>query len=790
MASAVTLTLGLGLGASATIFNVVNGVLLKPLPFEDSDRLVYVGRTWNEQDPTAASLPDFIDWEERLATIQGLAAAQASGFVLPDGRTPERIQASRVSPTFFTTLGAQASIGRVLSDGDPDGEDIAVLSAGIWQRRWGADPGIIGRTFTMVDERSDEAQAFTVVGVMPAGFKAPAALSDGGSDPEVWVPLPRGPDARGASRTRFNVHVFGRLVHEGQFGVAEEEVDALSRAMTSEFPDAYVLSGDTVGIGVTSLLRRTVGETRTGILLLFGATGILLLVGCANVVNLLLARTTSRSPEMAVRSSRGAGRFRILRPLITESSLLGLLGGAVGVALAFAGVSLLRVVAPIGFPRLEEISLDLWVMGYTLGLATLVGVLVGIPPALLGSTAPIDQYSSRSTGGRHSTWLSRVLVGSQIAMALVLCVGAALFANSLLRLNRVELGIDEEDLMFMEVRLPGGYDPTERATFFSSLTASIRDLAGVRSAGLIGDLPLGTIRSALPLTAAETGERELTLTATHLVGEGYFSAVGMRLVSGRGFSSSDGADAPAVAVVNETLAERFWPDEDPIGKYLHRSLDADASPFTVVGVVNDVHQRSLASIPLPQLYLPYPQFTVTRNMYIVARTSAPLSAMIGPMQNALRDLDPSLPVATAGTMEGRVAESLSESRFRVVLIGFFAVVALLLAAIGIYSATAYSVGRRTREMGIRIAMGAEPRGLIALVVWQTSRLIMVAIGAGIMACIALSRLIATFVFGITPTDSPTIVLVSGFFGFVALFACYLPARRMTKADPLDALRSE
>jgi len=786
-------TLGLGIGAATAIFSVVDGVLLRPLPYPDPSRLVSVGITWgNRLQPTLASVPDFMDWRERIATLESLAAAQPTSLVLTDGGEPERVRAAATSPELFAALGVRPRLGHPFPSAAyrSGTEALAILSHEIWQRRWGGDPRVIGKCFSGSEEQSAGRASYRVVGVMPPAFRGPEAMDL--EDVDLWLPLPLDAAAYAQDRSHYRLRVVGRLKPGVSLEVARQEIDALAAARAAEYPELTAAGDYSLGIGIVSLMKKTVGETHRELMILLGATGLLLLIGCANVAHLLLARASVREREVVLRAALGAGRGRIVRQLLTESLLLALLGAALGVVLASAGVGGFQVLGPREFPRLATVGIDLRAVAFATVVAVVTGGFFGLAPALMSARRDLSstlREGMAALGGGRRHRLRYGLVVTETALALVLAIAAGLLVRSFLRLERVDPGIEAEGLLTLEVRLGPGYGTNaERAAFFRRLVERVSAIPGVERASSIVDLPIGGLSWA-PNVRTEPAGTPL-MTPAHLVGPDYFATMGIRVLRGRAFTPRDDADHPPVAVVNETLARRLWPAADPVGQRIKLSADPQSPWITIVGVVNDIHQASLASPTHREFYLPYAQNAWIGRTHLVVRTQAPAGQMAGPLRQALWELDPNLPFGGVVAMRDRIAASLHLPRFRMLLMGSFAGMALLLAATGLYGTLLYLVGQRTRELAIRIALGARRSNVLRLVIGQGMGLTLIGIAIGLGGAFAASRSLARFVFGVTTTDPETFVAVSATLAAVALVSCLIPALRATRIDPMAILRNE
>jgi len=786
------LSLALGIGASTAIFSVVNSVLLASLPYESASRLVYVGTTWGDaSEPTYASLPEYLDWKESLESVASLAASQPSSLVLTGGREPERVHAARVSPELFSTLGVRPMLGRMTMPEEhvSDGPAVAILSHALWTRRWGRDPSVVGKTFTA--ERGRSSGSYTVIGVMPPDYRSPAVL--GPVDTDVWIPLPMDERARAGSRGSRSVRVIGRLPQRTSIETARLEANDLAIEQAEMYPGANVFEGVTLGIGVATLSSMTAGRVEAELLILLGASGLLLLIASANVSNLLLARTTRRRRELALRAALGAGRGTILRQLLVESVFVSLLGGLAAVLVADIAVSLFTTFGPDDFPRLAEVGLDWQALGFALALALVSGILAGILPALFGSkhdlSSAIKETSSRSSAEKGQVRPRNALVVAETALATVLLIGAGLLTSSFLRLRDVEPGFDTAEVLLTEVRFGAAHSTNEsRAAFLERLVRRVGEIPGVVSASSVIDPPLGYIMYR-PGVRLERAPDEPLISAAHLISPGYFQTMGIRLLHGRSFTWWDKSDTPLVAVVSESMAEELWPGSDPLR--MRMRLSGPNSPWvTVVGVVADIHQEDLASTTPREFYVPHAQMTQFGWTNLVIRSAGTPAALASALRSAFSELDPNLPLDGITSMESRVASSLAGARFRTILLFFFATTSLVLAAAGLYGTLLYHVRRQTREIGIRMALGARPARVLEGVFRRGMSLTALGLILGTAAALATARILEGLLFSTTTTDPTTLVVVLLALASVAALACLLPACKATSVDPISALRDE
>jgi len=804
MALAV-LIVALGIGATTTVFSVVQGVLLRPLPYADSSDLVYLGTSWGDTVPTYTSRPDFIDWKERLTTVESLGAATLQTIVLAGDGDPQRVMVSPVSRDFLSALGVAPALGRafVLGEFETGQNDVALVSHGFWMRYWGGTPDVLDQTIT--PEAGPEArESYRIVGVMPAGFQAPEVL--GLAETEVWVPLPMDDGAYATSRTSRSLRVVGRLVSGITVDAARQEVAALQAAMIEEHPDSYSYGDRTVGIAIASLHEQTVGESGPALWTVFAATGLLLLIACANVANLLLARATQRNREIALRAALGAGRGRIVTQLLTESALLALTGGVVGMLFAFVGVRAFVAFSPVDFPRLATVQVDVGALSFAFALSLLTGLVFGYAPAVLGSRgaliSTLKEGGNQVGFGRSSAFFRSSLAAAQIALALVLLVGAGLLVNSYARLLAVDPGFEADGLLLMEVDLGDPYPEGEqRAAFFAALLGNIESIPGVESASMVEYL-LQDFAMWAPNVILEGADEETPPSfPAHVVGPAFIETMGMRLLRGRDFSTQDAGGAPPVVIVSESLARTLWSESDPVGQRMRISQSADAPWLTVVGVAADIRRGRVVYDPQPELFVPFMQFPYFDWTQVLIRgevgagairgsAGGSPAALAGPLKQALLEADPKLPFDGVITMKERIASGLESSRASTFLALSFAVLSMVLAAGGIYGTMMYAVGQRTREIGIRVALGATSSSVVRLVVRQSMVIVGAGIIVGLVGALLLAGLLETAVFGISPTDPLTYLAVAAILGLVALVAAYLPARRASRVDPLTALRAD
>ena len=780
------LTLALGIGANTAIFSVVNAVLLRPLPFHDPDRLVLLWERSPQLEFMTVAYPDFVDWREQSRAFEDIAVFNRYRTLNLTGvAEPERLATAVVTASLFPVLGAQAAVGRTFlpNEDHPGAPRTIVLSYGLWQRRFGSDPSLVGRALTL------DGQSYTVVGVMPRGFQYPRGV-------EVWAPLGLFLDAGMRNRANHPGLVgLARLKPGVSLDQARVELSGIARRLGQQYP-----TNAAIGASMTPLVDVVVGGgVRRTLLVLLGAVGFVLLIACANVVNLLLARGAVRSGEIAIRAALGAGRVRVLRQLVTESLVLSLTGGAGGLLIAAWGVELLRAFAPDSLPRVAEIRIDGWVLGFTLVLSMIAGVVFGAAP--LVQSARADLAGTLKAGGRGTTAapsrhrLRSGLVAAEVALSLVLLTGAGLLLKSFVRLQQVDPGFDSKGVITFQVALPPAKYPTGPATagFFRQALERAEAVPGVTAAAWVDPLPFSTGGWQAGVTLEGVPEPvpgDNPLLNASVVSPDFFRAMGVPITAGRAFSAHDDERAPRVAIVNRALVRRYWPGQNAVGKRVKFGPASSASPWMeIVGVSGDIRRTGLDAEAQAELYFPYARQPL-RALTLVARTVGDPADYIRPLRGAVLALDPDQPVYNVRTMEQLLADSLVARRFSMTVLAVFAVVALLLALIGIYGVLAQFVAQRSNEMGIRVALGARAPDVVRLVIHQGMRPVAWGLAGGLVGALGLTRVLATLLFDVKPSDPATYAGVVALLAGAALLACYLPARRATKVDPVIALRYE
>jgi putative ABC transport system permease protein len=796
----VILTLALGIGANTAIFSVVNAVLLRPLPFERSDRLVQIWHT-----PPQASFPgiptfsvspaNFLDWRTRSQAFEGMSAYGFGQYTLTGTGHPEAVRMVAVTSGFFSILRAQPLLGRAfLAEEDSPGRDHeVVLSYNLWRSRFGADRDIVGKNIALNE------QAFTVVGVMRPNFEFPIS-TDPNYSPQMWKPL-GWTDQERAIRDNHNYAVVARLKDDVNLQQARAELDSVSNQLAQQYP------GDDKGWGATAIPLREdlVGDVRPALLILLGAVALVLLIACANVANLLLAKAMSRRKEIAIRVAMGASRPRLLQQGISETVLMALAGGALGLVFAHYGVILIVRFLAQRLPRSTEIGLDGWVFAFALGISLLTGIAVGLLSSLRFAKNDVSESLKQGLGRTSSdsggTRTRNILVVSEVALSLMLLIGAGLLIRSLSVLRHVNPGFDPSRLLTLEVAIPSTKfsEPMQQVRYFDRVLDQVRDLPGVQSAGLIDSLPLSggshqpvSVEGRPVVPMAEQPEVDV-----RLISPGYISAMHIALLSGRDIDRSDVQGRPGAVLISQSFAKLFWPNENPIGKHLTLYFFRDL-PRVVVGVVADVKLDALNETrPTPALYTPLAQVAPTTGgtwhsfgMNLAVRTNADPLNVASMVTNSIREVDAEVPLLSIQTMEESVSASLSPQRFTMLLLVAFAGTALLLAAAGIYGVMAYMVTRRTREIGVRMALGAAAGDVLRLVIGQGMSTTAIGVAIGIGGAFALTRTMQSLLFGVSRTDPMTLAGVVLLLAAVSVFACWVPARRATKVDPLVALRYE
>ncbi len=802
-AAITVVTLALGIGANTAVFSVINSVLLRPLPYEEADRLTLIWTNFGQDLPQNwISGPEYAELQEFNKTFDAIGVTLPFTVTVTGDGEPEQVPAAAVSGNMFDVLRVRPQLGRPIGANDDraGATPVAVLGDGFWRRRFGADPRMIGRTVII------NGNAVEVVGVLPPGFRIMHPDAGFPERIDVWTALlpvygafvGGQPTYSDLPRGSHGMRGFGRMKTGVALEQAQADLDAVAIAMQERTPDYYDFEG--WGITVYSMLGDLVEDVRPALLVLFGAVGFVLLIACVNVANLMLARAAGREREMAVRTAVGAGRGRLVRQLLTESVVLATAGGIFGFVIAFAALRLLVAVAPEDLPRVADIGIDPWVLTFTIGVSVGTGLLFGLAPAL--HTARSNFAESFKEGGRGSTTGARgrrvrtVLVVAEVALALVLLVGAGLLMRSFRQILQTDPGYRTDQMLTMRISLPfTRYNGSDAAAFWLRLINETTTIPGVQIAGAISQLPLSGSYSS-----GTTGvERSETLPEDQRFWEvdrrqvtpGYFEVMGAPLVSGRFFTDADRDDAPLVAIVDEQFVRRAWPSEDPIGQRISISTDGNGNRIwrEVVGVVRHQKHYGLNRVGREQAYFPVAQ-APTGTMFLAVRTPSEPLTLASTIRNRIWTIDPDQPVADVQSMEQRVTQSVAAPRFNLLLLTTFAAIALVLAAVGIYGVIAYAVAQRSHEIGVRIALGAESRDVVRMILGQGVGLVVTGLGIGTVAALALTRVMRSLLFEVSATDPLTFLAVGVVLALVGAAASLIPARRATRVEPMNVLTTE
>ena len=776
------IALALGIGANTAIFSLVNAVLVKPLPFDQPDRLVWVWGNIRQGGNRASVSPlDYLDYRQQNTTFEQFAASFS--FPIPVNLTgdgePERLTSAVVTGNYFQALGVQPAFGRtfVLDNEKPGNDQVAVLSYGLWQRRFGGDPNILDKTVVL------DGKTCAVIGVMSKEFNFPQAT-------ELWLPMNFDTERGMKQRKAHFLRPIGRLKPGVTIAQAKADTDAIAQRLEQAYPD----TNNGWNLRLVSLRDQLVGNTKPTLFILLGAVGFVLLIACANVANLLLVRAAARNKEIALRTALGASRLRIVRQMITESVLLALIGGAIGTVLAAWGISLLVTLSADNLPPTANVRIDATVLAFTLVVSLFTGLLFGLAPAL--RTMKVNLSDSLKEGGRtigegvRRNLTRSVLIVVESAVAVVLLVGAGLLIRSLIRLQNTSPGFDSNQVLTMRIDLPEAKysNPEKTTSFFKQLETQVGGLPGVESVGMISELPLSgqpndipfTVEGRPALSASDGYDDDFRRINTH-----YFTSLRIPLLRGRNFTDQEVVKGAKLVLISDLLAKKVFPNEEPIGHRLVLGLGGDA--YEIIGIVGDIRHRALENEPSPAMYLP----TLEGNwMNLVIRGQGDPANLAAAVRREVKAIDPEQPVAAIKTMDEWLSTAASAPRYRTSLLGLFALVALVLACTGIYGVMSYTVAQRTHEIGVRMALGASRIDVLKLVIRQGMGLVGIGVAVGLLAALALTRVMSSLLFGVTPKDPLTFTGVALFLTLVALLACYIPARRATKVDPLVALRYE
>ena len=787
--------LALGIGANTAIFSVVNSVLLRDLPYRQSDQVMVV---WEQNRArggrnNVASLANFLDWQQQANSFQEMAAFYDATFNLTGEGNPEEIPAQVTSGNLLTMLGTEPALGRVYTkeEAEPGRDDVIVISHGLWQRRFGGVADIVGKKISLNGEN------VTVLGVMPQGFKW--FMKEGsrtGKAAEIWTPTNFASVLNGPTKGRGRfITVAGRL----KPGVTHEQAQVEMSTIASRLEQQHAQFNTNMGIHVVPVHEQLAGEIKLALYVLLGAVGFVLLIACANVANLMLARASSRQSEFSIRTALGAGRGRIMRQLLTESVLLSVLGGALGLIIALWGVDALVALSPPNMLGTEKIGLSLPVLAFTFVVSLLTGVVFGLVPTLevtrLNLNESLKETGKSNMSSRRSRRLSSGFVVAQVALALVLLIGSTLMIKSFLRLQAVDPGFQTENLLTLRVTVPTSKysEDNQVVAFHRQALERLKSLPDVRSVGAVSALPFGGNLGArtsfwIEGRPAPPPGQELS-TDVRVTDENYFETIGIPVLSGRGFTEQEAKEDRRTIIVNESMARQHFPGQNPIGQYLRVQMMPDPQPMEIIGVVADAKYKTLEGPPHPMVYWAHPQLVYSEMTYVVRTNGDPMN-LAAAVRREIQTIDKDQPVADVRTMQSWIDELTARSRFGTLLLTIFAGLALVLAAIGIYGMMSYSVTQRTHELGIRIALGAKTLDVLKLILGRGLALTLVGIVLGLAASFILTRFLSSLLFGVSATDPVTFAGLSLLLTAVALLACYVPTRRAMKVDPMVALRDQ
>ncbi len=784
------LTLALGIGANTAIFSVINAVVLKPLPYGEPQRIAQVWEYDKRQGPAQGTISphNFNDWRNQSKLFEHLAAYRYVNFTLTDGHQPESLRGVMASSSLLAVLGTKPLLGRdFLPEEDAPGKNrVVILSEGFWQRHFAGNREVLGQPVQLNGE------SYTIIGVMPKGFEFPAAV-------ELWSPL--GLDLPRIERGNRYLFTIGRLRPDTSLSAAQTEMDAIAASLAEQYPN----SNSNSGVYLVSLHEQVVNQAvKTSLFVLLGAVGLVLLIACANVTNLLLVRATARRKEIAIRLSIGASRWQLIRQFLTEGLVLSIIGGGLGLLLAWWGVDLILAVVPNSLPRVGEIDVDSHVLVFTLLASLIAGTLSALVPAFYGTKLDLNHTLKEAGQSVASSSLRQgvlgFLVSAEIAIALVVLIGAGLLLASFLRLQQINPGFKATNLLTLQLSLPGSKykDAKQQASFFQRALERINSISTLDSAGAVSDLPFSNSRSvsSFEIEGRPAQPGDDAIAADHrVVSPNYFKTLNIPFVEGRDFTDRDNQATTGVMVVNQSWARTYFPNDNPMGKRIRIGDDGEVTLYgepiwrEVVGIVGDIKHGDLTAQAKPEMYVPYLQQSLARMMFVV-RAKGESAGLTEAVRNEIQALDSDLPIYNIRLMDERLARSILPQRFNAMLIGLFAVVALILAMMGIYGVMAYTVEQNTRDIGIRLALGAQNRDVLGMVLKQGLKLALAGIAIGLVAAYLLSKTIADLLYGISPTDAQTFIYVALLLTAVALVACWVPARRAMKVDPGVALRYE
>lgn len=784
--SAIALaTLALGIGVNAAIFSVLNTVILKPLPYEDAERLMFVMESRPNTPFISVAYLNYLDWREQNESFEQMAIVRGQTYNLTGDHGPVRLMGAQVSANFFATLGAQPMLGRTFEplDDHPGAARTAVLNYGVWQRRFGGDPSILGKTLVL------NGTSYTVVGVLPADFKWLLQHQP----PEVWTPIGLWADTDMLSRrgNRSGMNVIARLEDDVRVKDAEADLATIAQRLEDQYPATNTGSR----VRMMPFQERIVGGARTPLLILLGAVGLVLMIACANVANLLLARATGRTMEMAVRTAVGARRLRLIRQLLTESSVLAVTGGIIGVWLAYLGIDLLVAASPADLPRIDEVGIDGTVLAFSAMLALLTAGVFGLAPALQSSRPDLSATLKGSVGGpARGKRFRNGLVVAEVALALVLLISAGLLIRSFWRLQTESPGFNSENVWTGQIVLTGPSYPDQDANraFYYRLLEKLHSVPGVQAAGIINPLPVTNTgwQARFMIEGQPRPEPgEFPFAEWMQISPGYFHAMEIPLLRGRVFTDYDRLDTQQVVIIDENFANRHFPNQDPTGRRIAFGESDSPTWREIVGVVGHVKLNGVAEEAGIEMYTPYAQSAYAPITLILRSTGDP-GSVASAVRNTVRAIDPDVPVYNIRMMDELLDKTVEERGLAMKLLTIFAILALVLVAVGIYGVMSYTVSQRTREIGVRVALGAQQTNVLSLVIRHGATLALTGLAIGIVAAYGVTRLLRSMLFGVEPTDPITFGLVSVFLAVVALAACVVPARRASRADPLVALRYE
>jgi len=771
------LTLALGIGANTAIFSAVNAVLLKPFPFPESEQLVDLAETFKPNNFGSVSVPNFEDWKNQNTVFTGISAYSFAGFNLEGGDTPQRIQGMNVSANYFDVLGVKPTLGRGFLAGEDvaGNERVVILSEELWRSRFAANPNVINQTIPL------NGHGYTIVGVMPREL---AALHRA---VQMWSPLVFSEKDR-AARDDHKYLVIGRIKSGVTLEQAREQMNAIAARLEQQFKNGR-------GVRLRQIEELWVAGVRSTLLMMMVAVGFVLLIACTNVANLLLARATVRRREISIRIALGAGRRRLIQQFLTEGLLLSVIGGALGIALAWWTMGVLGKIAFPFLPRSQEIRIDSRVLLFTLGVSILTSVVFGLIPSLQAGKTDVQETlkegGNTMSAGAAGGWLRPMLVVVEVAAAVVLLIGAGLMIRSILRIREVEPGLRPQNLLTAKISLPREkYTDAESAIrFYQQVLERVSSMPGVESAGLISHLPIEErgYNGNVSVEGKTYPPNESPLVEYRAISEDYFQTASIPLLRGRLFSKQEGDDNQPVVIINDAMAKQIWPGEDPLGKRV-----GEENTATVIGVVADVKNYGLVSKPAPEMYAPYTLKNfwpdMRWNMRLLVRSTLDDSSIAAAVRREVQAVDPAQPVYSVQTMNVVIENTVREKRLNTTLLTIFAGVSLLLALIGVYGVMSYTVAQHTREIGIRMALGAQPRAILKLIVGRGLVLVSVGAAIGVLASFGLTRFMENMLFGVTPTDPLTFAAIVALLGLVALLACLIPAQRAMRVDPIVVLR--